>query len=147
MMAAILSSSPALTGAGLMAAFLALLGIIWRTKPAIMKAQTERETTERETLNSRIQRLEDRLDTVNASRDTERAEHDAIQGLARHQINNLKQCLGSLLMLLKRVDDPQVQEAVALIEDMRARQEELEMQEKAAITTARMMAASARVVE
>lgn len=115
--------------------------------PSIKKLQNESDGAMRADLLLRIQTLENAAAQRDAQHEAERVMHEAQQGISRHQINNLKQCLTALLMLLKRVDDPRVQEAVQLIEEMRARQEELEAQEKAAVTQARLLAAGRRMEE
>jgi hypothetical protein len=125
---------------GIWALLATVVVAVVKARPALRKIQNEGDGAMRADLLLRIQTLESSAAQRDAQHEAERIMHEAMQGIARHQINNLKQCLTALLMLLKRVDDPRVQEAVQLIEDMRARQEELEAQEKASVVQARLAA-------
>lgn len=68
--------------------------------------------------------------------------HNAERSLDRHRLNNINQCFGALLMLLKTShDDPEkVKEAIALVEEMREKMILAETEEKAIIRAAEIAA-------
>jgi len=86
-----------------------------------------------------VQQLNDRVRTLEAARDGDRALYDANMAIMRHRMNNLKQSFDGLLMLIE-ADPRRAGEFVAKIKEMRVKQEAEELAEKAAVQAARLAA-------
>lgn len=91
-------------------------------------AEARQFALERDEMGDRIAKLEAILKRRDKIRDAERS-------IERHRFNNLDACFNALLLLLKANPD-RVPEAVAMIEDMRAKQLMEEAAEKAIIHAA-----------
>lgn len=114
--------------------------VAWiKQRPAMAEIEKHADERLQESLLARVDLLEKRLDEETRRRERDAEKHAALIGLMRHRLNNSDQCIDSLLLLLKNSPE-KVKEAVALIEDMRARQREAEAIEKAAINDATMRA-------
>jgi len=77
----------------------------------------------------------DRIDKLERMLDRQQIRHNAERSLDRHRLNNINQCFDALLLLLKANPEKSA-EAVAMIEDMRAKQLVAEAEEKAIIRAA-----------
>lgn len=118
------------TAAGIWLAALSFLGLLIRQVVPWKKITTESEAHFRAELLERVEKLERTLER-------ERTRHEAERGLDRHRLNNVTQCFDALLLLIKANPD-KAAEAVAMIEEMRAKQLIAEAQEKAIIRAAEL---------
>lgn len=121
-----------LTAFGVWIAALSFLGILIRQVGPWRRQISEAEDHLRADLLKRVGKLERRLER-------QRARHDAERSLDRHRLNNITQCFDALLLLIKSNPDRAV-EAVALIEELRAKQISAESEEKAIIRAAEIAA-------
>lgn len=121
-----------LTAGGVVVAALSLFGLLIRQIGPWRKQVTEVEEHLRSDLLRRVERLERTLER-------ERARHNAERSLDRHRLNNVTQCFDALLLLIK-ADPEKAGEAVALIEELRAKQIVAEAEEKAIIRAAEIAA-------
>ncbi|MGH8518883.1 MAG: hypothetical protein ACREUE_15635 [Panacagrimonas sp.] len=97
-----------------------------------MAAMAAMQETERAASNARIEKLERRLEK-------QQLRHNAERALDRHRLNNVTQCLDSLLLLIEMSPD-RAAEVVAKIKEMRAAQMFAEAEEKAIIRAAEITA-------
>lgn len=116
-----------------------ILGTIMHSWPAIRDATTRAKTALGDRRLSRIEKLEARLDE-------QRVSYEAEVKILRHQVNNLNSCLDAILLLIEAAPE-RAQEHVARIRKMRAEQNRAETAEKAAFTTAKIVAAGVAVQE
>jgi hypothetical protein len=100
-----------------------------RSRPRLKEIEQSAEDKLRNDLLTRVEKLEQKIDA-------ERERYEALIAIMRHRLNNADQCIDALLLLLKNSTDPQTQRAVAMIEEMRARQRDAEATEKAAFHAA-----------
>lgn len=87
---------------------------------------------ERDDMNARLSKMEKLLGR-------QQLRHNAERSLDRHRLNNINQCFDALLLLLK-ANPNKVSEAIAMVEDMRAKQLLAETEEKAIIRAAEITA-------
>ena len=113
------------TAAGAWASFLALLGIIVRQIGPWRKISVDAETSFRDGLLARVQKLERDMEL-------QRTRHEAEIALARHRLNNVTQCFDAMMLMLKAAPD-RAAEIIAQIEKMRADQLAAEAIEKVEI--------------
>lgn len=109
-------------------AALSLFGLLIRQIGPWKKQVSEVEEHLRSDLLARVGKLERKLDRMRVLHDAERA-HD------RHRLNNITQCFDGLLMLIK-ANPSKAAEAVAMIEELRAKQLIAENEERAIIQAA-----------
>lgn len=126
------SSLQQVTAAGVIVAALSLFGLLIRQIGPWRRQITEVEEHLRSDLLRRVGRLERTLER-------ERARHNAERSLDRHRLNNITQCFDALLLLIK-ANPENASEAVALIEELRAKQVAAETEEKAIIRAAEIAA-------
>lgn len=120
------------TVAGIWVLALTTLGLLIRQIGPWRKQISEAEDHLRADLLKRVGKLERTLER-------QRARHDAERSLDRHRLNNITQCFDALLLLIKSNPD-KAAEAVALIEELRAKQIVAETEEKAIIRAAEIAA-------
>ncbi|MGC5799833.1 hypothetical protein [Sphingomonas sp. NFX23] len=134
--------------------FLALIGVMWKTRVPMTKLKLDGDNSLRADLmgelakqdadhSARVTRLEQRLEDqrgmYEARIEFERVTHASDISTMRHRMNNLDQCLTMLLVLIE--ENPQkAQEAAKRVREMRAKQEASEAAEKATIAAARITA-------
>lgn len=127
------------TSAGAWASFIALLGIIARQVNPWRTQSVNAEQRLRDDLLKRVVKLEGDLEAERtrhaATRERDRIRTEAERSLNRHQLNNITGCFDAFLMLVKANPDKAAQ-AVAMVEEMRAKQIVAEAAEKAAIHAA-----------
>ena len=124
------------TGVGVWTGVLTLIGVIVRAWPVLQRQRNDATAVFRDDLMERVVMLE-------SKRETEQAEHAADLATLRHQLNNVTQCLDSLLMLIEQ-DPNKAADAAARIRAMRAEQRRTESVEKATIRGAKITAAANR---
>ena len=94
--------------------------------------------------DERIGELERRIEAERIKheqqRDAERTRHDGEMSVLRHRANNLDFCLDLLLNLIE-TDPAKAQDAARRVREKRAEQKTLEVQESAAVTGAKIIAA------
>ncbi len=129
-----------LTASGAVGALGAALATFLRTRPAMKTAQVQGEAAlwtriaaletaqerERNTYEERIDRIERRYE----------ADIKELKGeiqVLRHDRNNVRQGLNALLAMIKRIDNPELSDIAAAIEDMVARGDVAIATEKAAL--------------
>lgn len=116
-----------------------IIGTIVHSWPAIQDAVTRAKSALGDRRLGRIEKLEARLDE-------QRVSYEAEVKILRHQVNNLNSCLDAILLLIEAAPE-RAQEHVARIREMRAEQNKAEAAEKAAVTSAKIVAAGAAVQE
>lgn len=94
--------------------------------------------TEMRAFNLERDEMGDRLAKMERQLNRQQLRHNAERALDRHRLNNIQQCFGALLMLLKaNPEDPsKVKEAIAMVESMRDKMILAETEEKAIIRAA-----------
>lgn len=106
---------------------------------AELKESMQRErlehATEMRAFNLERDEMGDRLYKMEKTLSRQQTKHNAERALDRHRLNNIQACFDALLLLLKANPDKS-SEAVAMIEDMRAKQLMAEAEEKAIILAA-----------
>lgn len=95
--------------------------------------------TEMRAFNLERDEMGDRLARMEKMLSRQQTRHNAERALDRHRLNNITACFDALLMLLKANPDKS-DEAVKMIEDMRAKQLLAEAEEKAIIRAAEIKA-------
>lgn len=108
-----------------------------------LKKQVEKErlehATEMRAFNMERDELNDRFALLEKAFSRQQIRHNAERALDRHRLNNINACFDALLLLLKASPE-KAGEAVAMIEDMRAKQLVAEAEEKAIIRAAEIKA-------
>ena len=122
-----------------------------RTRAPMRKIEVDAEAAIRADLaaqlakrDERIGELEKRMEAERvahaAQREAERTRHDGEMSVLRHRANNLDFCLDLLLNLIE-TDPGKAQDAARRVREKRAEQKTLEVQETAALTGAKIIAA------
>lgn len=134
--------------------FLALIGVMWKTRVPMTKLRQEGDASLRKDLmgelakqdadhTARVTRLEQRLEDqrvmYEARIEYERVSHASDLSTMRHRMNNLDQCLTMLLVLIEE-NPAKAKGAAKRVREMRAKQEASEAAEKATIVAARIAA-------
>jgi hypothetical protein len=104
-----------------------------------LATERERYDTELRAFNLERDDMGDRLARMEKAFDRQQIRHNAERALDRHRLNNINACFDALLLLLKANPD-KAQEAVVMIEEMRAKQILAEAEEKAIIRAAEIQA-------
>jgi hypothetical protein len=131
--AALMALANVLIGGGMLAAWV-------RTRPALKKIANERETGLLEVQAGEMVKLSRRVEQLEAKLESQRADYEAQLGIHRHRANNIAACLDALLLMLE-LRPERVPEAVARIKQMRAEQTAGEVNEKATVAAAKIVAA------
>lgn len=135
-----------LTGGAIVAAVLALAGVVlrqigpWRkqitdTEERLrteLMAELQSERDARHDADSRIERMERRIER-------QQIRHNAERALDRHRLNNIVQCFDAMILLIEMNPD-RAPEIVSKIKEMRATQVLAETEEKAIIRAAEIAA-------
>lgn len=106
---------------------------------AALKKEMQKErlehATEMRAFNNERDEMGDRLWKLEKTLSRQQNRHNAERALDRHRLNNIQACFDALLLLLKANPEKSI-EAVAMIEEMRAKQIVAEAEEKAIILAA-----------
>lgn len=142
-----------LASAGWVVGLLAFLGLIIRSIGPWRKQITETEERLRAELREALQaerdahanevrahalerdEMGDRIAKMEKLLTRQQLRHNAERALDRHRLNNMNACFDALLLLLKANPDKSA-EAVAMVEELRAKQMLAEAKEKAIIRAA-----------
>lgn len=122
-----------------------------RTRAPIRKIEVDAEAALRTELSAQLAKRDDRINDLERrieaervahqqQRDAERTRHDGEMSVMRHRANNLDFCLDLLLNLIE-TDPDKAQDAARRVRQKRAEQKTLEVQETAALTGAKIIAA------
>jgi hypothetical protein len=110
--------------------------VAWiKQRPAMAAIEQSTEERLRSDLIARVEKLEAKIDA-------ERDRYERLIAIMRHRLNNSNQCLDALLLLLKTSPE-RGEEAIRMIEEMRARHREIEAIENASFHETNMMKAEA----
>lgn len=112
-----------------------LLVAIVRTRPALKKIANEREANLLTERAEEMEAMRQELAAVRAEMAAARARHEAERALDRHRLNNMDQCFNALFLMFETSPE-KAAEAIGAVKAMRARQQEAEALEKAAIHAA-----------
>lgn len=118
------------TTAGVWAAAIGFFGILIRQIGPWHKQASEAEARLRDTLISRVERLEIKLER-------QQIRHDAEKALSNHKLRNVTACFDAMLMMLELNPD-RGPEIVQKIKEMRAAQMQAEAKEAAIIRAAEL---------
>jgi hypothetical protein len=149
-----ISLGSAITGAGVwtgvIVGILTLIGIMYKQRYPMKKLSIAGEEKLREDLfaqlakqdvehTTRVTKLESSLDDqrrrYESKLDVKEVHHQNEVKIMRHRMNNLDQCLTMLLALIE-TNPEKAQEAARRVREMREKQEQSEVLEKATITAA-----------
>lgn len=128
-----------LAPAGFWAAALALAAVLLRQIGPWRASITETEKHLRAELTERHDAMLTRVLAMERKLERQQLRHNAERALDRHRLNNVTQCLDSLLLLLEMSPD-RAAEVVQKIKEMRAAQMVAEAEEKAIIRAAEITA-------
>jgi Cft2 family RNA processing exonuclease len=124
---------------GLIAVLNILVGSLFvaivKSRPALKKIAADREANLLHERAAEMESMRERLRALEAKLELKDRLHEAERALDRHRYNNLSQSFDALLMLLKQ-NPEKVDEAIVIVEKMRADQLKREALEKGAVFSA-----------